>query len=239
MNRMPTADARTAQRAKVPAICRRLNREYGPVRLSGRLPPLDELIATILSQNTTDSNSDAAFRELRRRFPDWDAVRRAPTRKIVAAIRCGGLAAQKATFIKAALERIVAERGELSLEFLKHMTVPAAMAYLRSFSGVGPKTAACVLLFACDMPVLPVDTHVHRVSRRLELIGPRDSAEKSHELLALAVPARRVLEFHLQVIRHGRQVCVARNPRCKECILLDLCPAGRTLALQHSGPGLH
>ena len=191
-----------------------------------RGPVLDELVATIISQNTSDTNSHAAFEELRRRFRDWDAVRRAPVTKIAGAIRQAGLANRKAPRIKAILQKIYAERGELSLEFLRAMPAPRAMEYLRRLDGVGPKTAACVLLFACRKPVLPVDTHVHRVSRRLGLIGARTGAAKAHEELARLVPPRRVLDFHVQLIRHGRALCSARGPKCEECPLWELCREG-------------
>jgi endonuclease III len=208
-------------------VCRRLRKQYGPVKLGERLPPLDELIATILSQNTSDRNSDAAFAELRKRFPEWESVRRAPVAQVARAIRTGGLARQKAPRIKAILRQLRARRGELSLDFLHDLPSAEAFRYLRAFAGVGPKTAACVLLFACDKPVLPVDTHVHRVSRRLGLIGPRTSAEKAHEELARLTPPNKVLEFHVQLIRHGRRVCTARDPRCEDCVLLDGCPEGQ------------
>jgi endonuclease III len=204
-----------------------LGKEYGPVNLGEPLPPLDELVATILSQNTSDRNSDAAFAELRRRFRDWDTVRRAPLRKVVAAIRGAGLARTKAPRIKAILQQIHEQRGELALDFLHALPTGEAVCYLRDFAGVGPKTAACVLLFACGKPVLPVDTHVHRVSRRLGLIGPTTSAEKAHEVLAKMTPPGKVLDFHILMIRHGRRVCTARNPRCTECVLLDRCPEGQ------------
>jgi endonuclease-3 len=200
------------------------------VKLGEPLPPLDELIATILSQNTSDRNSDAAFAELRRRFPDWDAVRRAPVAAIVRAIHSAGLARRKAPRLKAILRQIHRQRGELSLDFLRTLPAAEGLRYLRRFVGVGPKTAACVLLFACGKPVLPVDTHVHRVSRRLGLIGPRTTAEQAHEALARLVPPDRVLEFHIQLIRHGRRTCTARDPRCTDCVLLDGCPAGQALA---------
>ncbi|NQT13141.1 MAG: endonuclease III, partial [Planctomycetes bacterium] len=167
------------RRKKVATICRRLGKVYGPVDPPRRRPVLDALLRTILSQNTSDANSLAAFEELRRRFDDWDAVRRAPVDRIAAAIRTAGLARRKAPRIKAILKRIHAERGEMSLEFLGAMPTREAVEYLTGLDGVGPKTAACVLLFACRKPVLPVDTHVHRVSRRLGLIGPHTDAAKA------------------------------------------------------------
>jgi len=211
----------------VSAICRRLRRAYGPVEPPAQWPVLHELIATILSQNTSDANSDAAFEELRRRFDGWDAVRRAPAPRIARAIRQAGLSNRKAPRIKAILQQVYEDRGELSLDFLRSMPTAEAIEYLERFPGVGPKTVACVLLFACRKPVLPVDTHVHRVSRCLGLIGPRIGAEKAHEDLARLVAPRQVLEFHIQLIRHGRGACSARAPKCEDCPLLDLCPEGR------------
>ncbi len=213
--------------AAVTAICRRLRRAYGPVAWPEQGPVLDELIATVLSQNTSDTNSGPAYEELRRRFPDWDQVRRAPVAQIAAAIRQAGLANRKAPRIKAVLQRIHRQRGDLSLEFLHHLPAGEAQEYLASFPGVGPKTAACVLLFACRKPVLPVDTHVHRLAQRIGLIGSRTNAAQAHQELARMVPARQVLEFHIQLIRHGRTVCSARNPQCRDCPLLDLCREGR------------
>jgi endonuclease-3 len=215
------------ERAAVAAICRRLRKVYGPVEWPEQGPVLDELIATVLSQNTSDANSGPAYDELRRRFPDWDQVRQAPVVRIAAAIRRAGLANRKAPRIKAILQRIYEQRGELSLEFLHHVPAREAEAYLASFPGVGPKTAACVLLFACRQPVLPVDTHVHRLAQRIGLIGPRADAAQAHQELAPMVPAGQVLEFHIQLIRHGRAVCTARKPQCPDCPLLDLCREGR------------
>ena len=220
------------RRKRVAAVCRRLGKAYGPVESPRPRPVLDSLGGTVLSQNTSDRNSHAAFEELVRRFDDWDAVRRAPAARIARAIRRAGLSNQKAPRIKTILEKIRDDRGELSLEFLHEMPTARAVAYLRALPGVGPKTAACVLLFACRKPVLPVDTHVHRVSRRLGPIGPRTDAEKAHEELARLVPKRRVLEFHVQLIRHGRTVCSARNPQCEPCPLLDLCPEGQERLFQ-------
>jgi endonuclease III len=220
-------DLRAQPPLSIPAICRRLRRVYGPVKPWKPLPVLDELIATILSQNTSDTNSDAAWEELRRRFPDWDAVRRAPVARIAAAIRQAGLANRKAPRIKAILQEIHEQRGTLSLEFLAALPPQEAWKYLTSFHGVGPKTAACVLLFACRQPVLPVDTHVHRIARRLGLIGARTTAERAHVDLARQVPAGLVLEFHIQLIRHGRTTCAAAQPRCLDCVLLAGCPEGR------------
>lgn len=213
-------------RRRVLAVCQKLRTCYGPVEPPPQGPLLDELIATILSQNTADKTSRPAFEELCWRFGSWDAVRKAPVKRIAAAIRRGGLATIKAPRIKAILQRLHAERGGLSLDFLRHWPAQAAMDYLTALPGVGPKTAACVLLFGCGQPLLPVDTHVHRVSRRLGLIGPRVSAAAAHQLLGQLVPPDRVLEFHIQLIRHGRACCRARRPHCAKCALRDMCPYG-------------
>jgi endonuclease III len=210
----------------VAEICRRLRAYYGPVEPPEQFPVLDELIATVLSQNTSDTNSGAAFQELRQQFPDWDAVRCAPPARIAKAIRQAGLSRQKAPRIKAILQSVYEDRGDLSLDFLCDMPTSLALEYLAKFPGVGPKTMACVLLFACRKPVLPVDTHVHRASRRLGLIGPRVDAVKAHQELARMVPRGLVLEFHIQLIRHGRSLCLARQPKCEDCPLWDMCPEG-------------
>ena len=217
----------TANRIAIPDLCRRLRRLYGRIEFPEPMPVLDELIAALLSQNTTDANSDAAFDQLVRRFPTWDAVRRARSTTIAEAIRPAGLQQQKAPRIKRILQTLHERRGDLSLEFLRSQPPDEALAYLRGFPGVGPKTAACVLLFACRQPVLPVDTHVHRLSVRLGLVPRRTTAEKAHDLLAQIVPARHVLEFHVLLIRHGRRVCHARQPQCPACPLIDACPEGR------------
>jgi len=216
----------TSLKRKIGMVCRRLRRVHGPVEPPVQWPVIDELIATILSQNTADTNSGAAFDRLRQTFSTWDAVRRAPVARIARAIRRAGLSNQKAPRVKAILQRIHRERGELSLEFLHGMPMAEAAEYLASFAGVGPKTVACVLLFACRKPVLPVDTHVHRVSRRLGLIGPKVDEARAHRELSRLVPVERVLEFHIQLIRHGRTICTARSPKCEPCPLLELCPEG-------------
>ncbi|MGE3269421.1 MAG: endonuclease III [Chloroflexota bacterium] len=186
--------------------------------------PLAELILTILSQNTSDVNTDRAFAALWERFGAWDAILAAPTSEIADAIRPGGLAEIKAPRIKGVLEAIQQEHGALSLDFLADLPVNEARAYLTSLKGVGPKTAACVLLFALGMPALPVDTHVHRVSRRLGLIGPKVSAEAAHQILEAAIPAAQMYDAHMLLIRHGRVLCKALRPRCEACPLTITCP---------------
>ncbi|MBN1889808.1 MAG: hypothetical protein JW850_17565 [Thermoflexales bacterium] len=199
----------------------RLLESYGEPEQAA-MDPIATLVCTILSQNTNDSLRDKAFDSLRARFPAWEQVRDAPVADIVAAIRTAGLAQQKGRHIKAALQHITAERGELNIDFLAGLPVDEARAWLTAMDGVGPKTAAIVLLFALDRPAFPVDTHVQRVSTRLGLI-PKTSAEKAHVLLEALVPPVWYYPFHLNVITHGRRVCVARVPRCAACALAARC----------------
>lgn len=214
---------------QVPEIVRRLRRQYGKALLPRRLDPLGELIFTVLSQHTSDKNTYPAYESLRARFADWDAVRRARVPSIVAAIRRAGLANQKGPRIKGILQEVHRREGKTSLDALHGMPTRQAAKYLASLHGVGPKTVACVLLFACGRPVLPVDTHVYRVSKRLGLIDRRITAEKAHEVLADRVPARLVLDFHVKLLEHGRAVCKAQNPRCEACVLVEGCPHGRSV----------
>jgi endonuclease-3 len=210
-------------RDKVLRVEERLLQAYGEPEWRPHLEPVAELVSTILSQNTNDTNRDVAFDRLRDRFDTWEAVRDADTKDVIEAIRPAGLANQKGPRIQAALQFIAQERGELSLDFLADWPVDEAKAWLTSIKGVGPKTAAIVLLFALGRPAFPVDTHVHRVSRRLGLIGPKVSREKAHDVLEDLVPEEDYLPFHLNMIRHGREVCASSTPRCKECNLTDLC----------------
>jgi len=224
-----------AVRRQVVAICRRLERQYGRVEPPPQEPVLDELIATILSQNTSAANAQRAYGALLRALPTWEAVRTAPVRKVARAIKMAGLYNRKAPRIQAILNRLKAEQGRLSLEFLRRAPLAEAKHYLRSFDGVGPKTVGCVLLFACRRPVLPVDTHVHRISIRLGLIDRKTDAETAHDLLAEMVPIERVLDFHILLIRHGRTMCKARAMQCPDCPLLDLCPTGARQLLADEG----
>lgn len=207
------------------AIHRRLREEYGHHLWQPRYDPLSELVYTILSQNTSDVNSHRAFQRLRAAFLTWEMVMEAPVEEVFRAIQLGGLAQVKAPRIKDVLARIVKERGSLDLSFLGDMEAAEARAWLRRLPGVGAKTAAIVLLFALDKPALPVDTHVHRVTRRLGLIGEGDNAEKAHGLLEALLPPENYYDFHVNVLTHGRRVCTARNPRHDACLLKDLCRA--------------
>jgi endonuclease-3 len=208
-------------------LLRRLETAYGqrPWRTWGR--PLDILVGTILSQNTNDRNSDAAMDRLRQALPTWDAVADAPLWQIAGAIRPAGLHRQKADHIRTILRGIREEHGHSDLDFLRRWPTERVWKYLTNLRGVGPKTASCVLLFSLRRPVLPVDTHIHRVSGRLRLIGPRTTAEKAHELLAATVPPDKVYAFHVLMIAHGRQTCHARRPNHAACILRDVCPSAQ------------
>jgi len=207
---------------KILHIHRLLLSEYGDHPWHPR-DPVATLVSTILSQNTNDVNRDRAFEYLRERFPTWEAVRDAPLEALVEAIRPAGLAPTKAPRIQEALQRVTAERGKISLGFLVEMGLEEAREWLLSIPGVGPKTAAIVLCFALGKPAFPVDTHVHRVTRRLGLIPPETSREKAHELLEELVPPEIYYLFHLNLIAHGRAVCHARNPECARCILQNEC----------------
>jgi endonuclease-3 len=212
------------QRRRVRRLVQRLEATYGPRPWRRRRPGLEGLIRTILSQSTSDTNSGAAFDALHRRFEgDWDAVRRAPVRRIAAVIRSAGLANVKAGRIKTILKQIHRQRGELSLEFLARLPTAEACDYLGGFEGVGPKTVGCVLMFCFGMPVLPVDTHVHRLALRLGLVPPKTGAVAAHALLAPLVPDALVHPFHVLLIQHGRQVCRAQSPRCGDCVLRRMC----------------
>jgi endonuclease-3 len=208
------------------AVLARLRDEYGrpSTRIHGA--PVDELVLTVLSQNTNDRNRDVAYERLRERFPSWEAVRDAPVSEIEDAIRPGGLAVTKAPRIQRILAGI-SESSSMDLSWLAGAPLGEAREYLCALPGVGRKTAACVLLFAYGRHDVPVDTHVHRVGTRLGLFRPDGSLEECHdEMLRLSVGAD-PLEAHVALIRHGRRICVARAPRCDECPLLRMCPYGR------------
>jgi len=196
---------------------------YGEPERKEKMDPLSELIQTVLSQNTADVNTARAYASLRQRFPTWRDVLDAPTAQVADAIRQGGLADIKAPRIQGILRRLQEERGELNLDLLASMPVDEARAYLLSFAGVGPKTAACVLLFSLDKPALPVDTHVHRVTKRLGLVAAKATAEQANAQLEGLLPTELYYSFHLNVIRHGRTLCVAGRPRCSLCALGSLC----------------
>lgn len=201
----------------------RLLQVYGQPTWRTPLPPLDELISTVLSQNTNDVNRDRAFAALRRRFPSWEAVRDADLASVVEAIRPAGLANRKGPRIQRILRAITAERGTLDLTFLADLPVEEARAWLMKFNGIGPKTAAIVLLFSLGMPAFPVDTHIYRVSGRLGLRPAKMSVEATHRHLEALFPPATYYALHLNLIRLGRETCTARRPDCPRCPLRELC----------------
>lgn len=206
-------------------ILRLLRKEYGPRRWKPREDPTSTLVATVLSQNTTDVNSGRAFDSLMNAFGSWEAVAGASPDVIARSIRSGGLEEIKARRIKEMLQKVQREQGGFDLEFLSGLSLAEAKAWLRKLPGVGPKTAACVLLFSLGRPALPVDTHVLRVARRLGLLSPKVNAERAHEILEDLVPEESVYEFHLHMVEHGRKVCKAQRPRCHICVLQEICPS--------------
>ena len=209
--------------AKAETIYQRLLDHLGLPAWSEPQPPLDELVSTILSQNTNDGNRDLAYSRLRARFNTWEAVRDAKTDDIIEAIRPAGLANQKGPRIQQALRRITEERGALNIDFLAALPVDEARAWLTSINGIGPKTAAIVLLFCYDRPAFPVDTHVHRVTGRLGLRPDALSADDTHTLMEALCPPGAEGPFHLNLIRHGREICAARRPLCEACALRKEC----------------
>ncbi len=202
-----------------------LEREYGSWQWQPNREPIDVLIGTILSQNTSDVNSKRAFDSLLSTFGSWENVVAAPVEQIAQAIKSGGLSRIKAVRIKQILTKLEKEQGRINLDWLGAMDVTEAKDYLMRLPGVGPKTASCVLLFGLGKPCLPVDTHVFRVAKRLGLISSKVSIEEAHDLLQEQIPAAKVYQFHLHLIEHGRRVCHARQPHCGECVLRDGCPS--------------
>lgn len=217
---------RSAQ-AQLKAFVRRvevtLRKQYGVPKVAPARTLLDALVEPILSQNTTDVNSSRAFAALRRRYPRWRDVLAAPTEEIAATIRSAGLANTKAPRIKAILARLQKERGKPSLKHLGDMSNAAAVDYLMSLPGVGPKTAACTLLFGMGRDVFPVDTHIHRLCKRLGIVSNFATAEKTQDSMAVLVPKGRALSLHVNLIRHGRRVCKAQRRQCDGCVLSEMC----------------
>ena len=209
--------------ATAQAIHQRLLTVYGSPDWRNPLPPLDELVSTILSQNTNDANRDRAFQALRSRFPTWEAVRDARPEEVVSAIRSAGLANQKGPRIQAVLQEITTQRGSLDIEFLRQWPPEQIRDWLMSFKGVGSKTASIVLLFSLGKPAFPVDTHIYRVTGRLGLRPAKMSVEQAHTYLAGLFQPETYGAAHLNLIRLGREVCQARKPNCPACPVRDLC----------------
>ena len=210
-------------RQAVLQVHKALSRAYGPLPRIGQADPLGQLVETILSQNTSDRNSHRAYQSLRRKFPRWSAVAEAPASAIAAQIRQGGLANIKAPRIKNVLKIIRDREGRLSLARLSRMGDEEATSYLTSLPGVGVKTANCVLLFSLRRPVMPVDTHVDRVTRRLGWINKRMPIEKAGAFIQPFVPPKLMLPVHVYLVWHGRRICKAGTPRCSECVIRRHC----------------
>lgn len=207
---------------KIRKIAKLLREAYG-VPKPRRTPPVDELVRTILSQNTSDRNSVPAFWALKKRFGTWERVLKAPVVSIAATIKHAGLANIKSSRIKHVLKQINDREGGISLARLKGMNAEDGLVYLKSLEGIGPKTAACVLLFSFGKPAMPVDTHIFRVTKRTGLIPKDATIEEAHNILTGMVPKGLIYEFHLGIISHGRQTCRASSPRCGSCLLYRMC----------------
>ena len=213
-----------ADRRKARTIIERLRREYGRPILRPHRAPVDELVLTVLSQNTNDRNRDVAYGRLRERFSTWDEVRDAPVEEVEEAIRPGGLAPTKAVRIK----QILGALGDDDLGWMEEAPLDEARDYLCELPGVGRKTAACVLLFSYGRPDVPVDTHVYRVGTRLGLWPEKTPLDRAHDvMLKLVRSPEEAYELHVLLIRHGRRTCTARNPACPRCPLLRICPEGK------------
>lgn len=204
--------------------------KYGPPTWRSHLSPVGELVSTILSQNTNDVNRDIAYDTLLARFPTWEEIRDAEETQIIQLIKTAGLANQKGPAIQNALKVITAERGQIELDFLKEMSSLEASDWLIKLKGVGPKTAAIVLLFSLDMPAFPVDTHVYRITGRLGIRPEKMNAAKAHTYLAEQFEPDTYYPVHLNIIRLGREVCKARQPLCQECPLNQICEYFANLA---------
>jgi endonuclease-3 len=210
-------------RGKAIIVYDRLLKRFDLPKWRDPLPAIDELVSTILSQNTNDKNRDVAFNALIARFPTWEEVRDADPDEVINEIRPAGLANQKGPRMQKVLRQITEERGELNLDFLKDYAAEDALTWLTRFNGVGPKTASIVLQFALDIPAFPVDTHIYRVSGRLGLRPDKMTADQAHTHLAALFPPETYGPGHLNLIRLGREICLARKPKCEQCPLNDLC----------------
>ncbi len=233
---MPPAAWKPPRSTRVARIRERLRAVYGVPAMRPHGHPIAELVLTVLSQSTNDRNRDVAYLRLRERFPDWEQVRDAPLAEVEEAIRPGGISKVKSVRIQAILRAISADRPEiarhgpaqeLSLDWLPRVPLEQARDYLTALPGVGRKTAACVLLFAYGLRDVPVDTHVSRVGTRLGLLRAGASSEELHDQMLALTPPGEELELHVNLLRHGRRTCFARNPSCEVCALARMCPSRR------------
>ena len=210
-------------------IIQNLERTYGAPVNERASDPLDMLIKIILSQATSDTNSHRTFAALKKRFPTWDLALRARAATIADTIRSGGLANQKAAVIRSVLRQIKEEHGTLDLSFLHQVSSEEATRYLSQFRGIGPKTIACTLLFACRKEVFPLDTHIFRILRRIGLIPQKSTDRRAHEIMNKIVPPGKFYSFHVNLIRHGRTLCRPRDPFCERCPIVEYCDYGQKI----------
>lgn len=217
-----------AKQAKYRQIAPPLEETYGRKHWK-RHDGMDELVSCILSQSTTDANRDRGFDALKATYPTWEAVHHAPEDELIETIRPAGLANSKGPYIQGSLAGIFEERGEYNIDFIEDMPVDEAKKWLTKLPGVGPKTAAIVLCFGYNRPAFPVDTHVHRLGKRIGLLPPKISANKAHEHMEAIVPDEEFYAFHLQLIYHGRAICKARSPKCEACPIQQHCDYYHTL----------
>ncbi|HEX7999094.1 MAG TPA: hypothetical protein VF528_11955 [Pyrinomonadaceae bacterium] len=224
-----TASENGTDEKPVRYIIQNLERAYGVPENRRASDPLAMLIQVILSQATSDTNSERTYAALRKRFPGWDALARARESTIADTIRSGGLANQKAVVIKSILRQIKAEHGTLDLSFLHNLSAEEAVRYLQQFRGIGPKTISCTLLFACRTEVFPLDTHIFRVLRRVGLIPQKCTDARAHEIMNSIVPHGKFYSFHVNLIRHGRALCRPRDPLCERCPIVEYCDHGQQL----------
>lgn len=216
------SDWRRPDARRVRRLRERLAAIYDVPALAPHRHPIAELVLTVLSQSTNDRNRDVAFLRLRERFPSWEAVRDAPLEEVEEAIRPGGISKVKSARIQAILRAI---GDPLDLEWMRTAPVSESQEYLCSLPGVGRKTAACMLLFSFGLRDVPVDTHVSRVGMRLGLLRPKAPFEELHDAMLALTPPGAELEFHVNLLRHGRRTCIAQRPRCAECALRRMCPS--------------
>jgi len=214
-----------ANSRRIRALNSRLDKIYGPFKKFRKMDGVEELIVTVLSQNTNDVNRDRAYESLRSKFPTWDDVLSAPQKNIENAIRVGGLAHQKSKSIQKILKTLKDRYGKFTVDPIASLPIPEALDELKKLPGVGTKTAACVLVFSYGKPVIPVDTHVHRLSRRLGLAVDSSTPDHVFEVLMAITPDDLKYQFHVMLIRHGRATCKSQRPNCSECSLNNLCPS--------------
>jgi endonuclease-3 len=232
---LPRLESTKEARAWAMEVHMRLLKEHGQADLSPRREPMHELISTMLSHRTNGANEDLAYARMRERFPTWEEVRDAPTSELAEAIAPSNFAQAKAPNIQKVLARIIEERGEADISFLRDLPDEEALQWLVSLPGVGLKTATLVLLFCFHKPVIPVDTHLHRVCGRVGLIGSKDSPERAHAILLSLLPreAGVLYPFHIAMLRHGQKICIWKGPRCHRCPLADICNYAREHGKAH------